>query len=171
MTNSILNLVNGSPSYATQTASASNTADVAYGSNICGPTVFAITTTTSVTALSNTEITINSVTGTISLYTANTAAVGTHTATVTASLPNYSAIPPGTATFTITINSCIVTSFTMSTLSDQTYYIPNSALTWSIVGSSVFSYVPACGYSVVLTSSATPSFLSVTTGSTLSYSA
>ena len=117
MTNSIP--VSGSPSYATQTATASDSASVAYAKVplLCGAITFSISTTTSVAAqaLSASELTISSA-GVIQLYTGNSAAIGTHTATVSASLAAFPAITPATSTFTIIINPCIVTSFTMGTL-------------------------------------------------------
>ncbi len=79
-----------------------------------------------------------------------------------------------TATFTITINPCIVTSFIMTTLSptyDQSYTIGNSALLWTIIGSSVTTQVPACGYSFTLTHSTTSAIVTATPGATISYSA
>ena len=116
MTNSIQ--VTWSPIYTTQTATASDSASVAYAKVplLCGAITFSISTTTSVAnGLSASELTISSA-GVIQLYTGNSAAIGTHTATVSASLAAFPAITPGISNFTIIINPCIVTSFTMSTL-------------------------------------------------------
>ena len=73
--------------------------------------------TTGVASLTSTELQINPTTGLISVYTANSATVGTHFVTVTASLQNYPTIPQATATFEIKVEPCIVTSYTMSSLS------------------------------------------------------
>jgi len=106
------------------------------------------------------------------VYTNNYAAVGTHVATVTAILPSFPSITPATSTFNIIINPCIVTSFTMITLPSKTYSIPNSALAWSLVGTSITTQTPACGYSLTLTSSSTPTFITAVISSTdISYSA
>jgi len=42
------------------------------------------------------ELTIDSVTGIISLYTENKLTVGTHTATITVMLSNYASVAPAT---------------------------------------------------------------------------
>ena len=68
-------------------------------------------------------MTIETTTGLISVYTANSAAVGTHTASVTAKLANYLSGPTITATFQITIEKCIVTFFTMLDLSPVIHII------------------------------------------------
>ena len=54
---------------------------------------------------------------------------------------------------------------------DKTYTIGNSALEWSIIGSSVTSQVPACGYSETLSSVTTPSFITAVSGGTINFSA
>ncbi len=54
---------------------------------------------------------------------------------------------------------------------DKTYTIGNSALEWSIIGSSVTSQVPACGYSETLSSVTTPSFITAVPGGTINFSA
>lgn len=89
------------------------------GFNICSPRNYQIFSTpdnAGVTALSNSELTIDATTGLVTVYTINSATLGSHTATVIASLVNYPSIT-ATTTFTITINACIVTSFTMAALS------------------------------------------------------
>ena len=92
---------------------------------------------------------VGTTTGLIQLYTGNKFTVGTHTATVTVKLASYAAVSAVTATFTIQIEGCKVTSFSMAKLSpsyDLSYTIKSTALTWSIVGTSVTTQVPACGY-------------------------
>ncbi len=74
----------GSPYYATQTATAINAVSLSQSnSNFCGDYQYSISSIfkSASFALSLTELTIDSLTGIISLYTANSAAIGTHTAT------------------------------------------------------------------------------------------
>jgi hypothetical protein len=107
----------GSPYYATQSATATNAESLSQSnSNFCGDYQCSISRIVKLAslALSLTELTIDSLTGIISLYTANSVAIGTHTATVSAKLVNYAALPIVTATFTITIQPCLVTSFSMN---------------------------------------------------------
>ena len=126
------------------------------GDNVitCGNRAYTISSTpsTGVTALSSSELTINPTSGLIQLYTANKATIGTHTGTVTASLSLYTNVASVSSTFSITIQPCIVTAFTMSALSAQTYTIGNSPVNWQITSSSVTTQVPACGYSSSLIS-------------------
>ena len=65
------------------------------GADTCGARKYSITSvpTSPASALSTTELTIDSATGLISLYTANSQTVGTHTATVSVSLANYATRP------------------------------------------------------------------------------
>ncbi len=94
----------GSPFYEYQTAAATNTVSVSQSNpNFCGNYQYEISSTSTATALSTTELTIDATTGVISLYTANSAAVGAHTATVTAKLANYPSATQVTKTFQITI--------------------------------------------------------------------
>ncbi len=95
-------------------------------------------------------MTIDSNTGLIQLYTADSNTVGTHTATVTVKLASYLAVIQ-TTTFTITIENCLVTSLTMSALNSQTYIIGDPILFWPIPGLTV-TQVPGCGYSLTLSS-------------------
>ena len=108
MTTSVLkqSSLGGSPSYETQTATATNSVSVSpRNPNFCGFYQYSISSapTVPVTPLSATELTIDADTGLISLYTANSAAVGTHTATVTTRLADYSSITLVTTTFKIEI--------------------------------------------------------------------
>ena len=116
-------------------------------------------------------MTIDATTGLITVYATNNATVGTHTATVTARLANYPTVASASASFSIQINACIVTSFTMASLSDQSYTIGSSAHTWTIDGSLITTQVPACGYSFTLTGSTTSTIVTATPGATISYSA
>jgi hypothetical protein len=60
----------------------------------------------------------------------------------------------------------------MATLPQVTYIIGDPVLLWSLVGTVITTQVPACGYDVTLVQSGEPStFVSVTTGTTLSYQA
>ncbi len=104
------------------------------------------------TALSSAELTIDGTTGLITVHATNSETVGTHTATVTATLVDYPSVTSASASFSIQINDCIVTAFTMASLSSQTYTIGSSAHMWTIDGSLVTTQVPACGYSYTLTS-------------------
>ncbi len=54
---------------------------------------------------------------------------------------------------------------------DQSYTIKNAAFAWSIIGSSVTTQVPACGYSETLSSATTPSFITLDSGGTINFSA
>jgi hypothetical protein len=124
MTTSVLKQTTpgGSPFYETQIATASDSISSESSANACGGYQYSISSVlnTATAALSTSDLTIDSATGQIQLYTANSNTVGTHTATVTVSLVSYSS---QTATFTITIEKCKLTSFTMSALSDQSYTI------------------------------------------------
>jgi hypothetical protein len=51
------------------------------------------------------------------------------------------------------------------------YTIGDSALLWTITGSSVTTQVPACGYSETLSSATTPSFITPVSGGTINFSA
>lgn len=62
----------------------------------------------------------------------------------------------------------------MSVLSpsfDKVYTIGDTPSTWSIIGSGVTTQVPACGYSQTLTSLTAPSFVTVTSGPDIAFSA
>ena len=100
--------------------------------------------------------------------------MGTHTATVTVKSVYFpSEISPVTATFIITIEGCIVTAFTMISLSptyDKSYTIKNTAIAWSIADSSITTQVPACGYTKTLSVSGAPNFVTSTPGSTINFS-
>ncbi len=122
-------------------------------------------------ALSSVELTIDSTTGLITVYATNSATKGTHTATVTTTLVEHSTVTSASASFSIQINACIVTSFTMASLTDQSYTVGSSAHTWTIDGSLVTIQVPACGYSYTLTSSTTSTIVTATPGATISFSA
>jgi hypothetical protein len=144
------------------------------GFNTCGPRQYSIVSTPStsaVTALSTVELTIDATTGLITVYATNSATVGTHTATVTARLANYPTVTSASASFSIQINACIVTSFTMASLSDQSYTIGSSVHTWTIDGSLFTTQVPACGYSFTLTGSTTSTIVTATPGATILFSA
>ena len=54
---------------------------------------------------------------------------------------------------------------------DQSYVIKNTAIAWSINGTSVTTQVPACGYTQTLTSSGAPNFVTTTPGAIINYSA
>jgi len=86
----------------------------------CGNRVYSISSVknSAAVALTATELTIDSSTGLISLYTSNSATVGTHAATVSVSLNNYASVASCSVTFTITINPCIVTQLQVVQLSD-----------------------------------------------------
>jgi hypothetical protein len=90
--------------------------------------------------MSTTELTIDLISGIISVYTSNAATLGTHLVAVKVSLTgSYSSITLTLASFALTINPCFVTGFTMSTLSptyDKTYTIADPALSWNLVASS-----------------------------------
>ena len=106
MTTSVLkqSTPGGGPFYETQTATATNTvSDSKSNPDFCGSYQYEISSSSTATALSATELTIDATTGVISLYTANSAAVGAHTATVTAKLANYPSVTQVTTTFQITI--------------------------------------------------------------------
>ena len=96
--------------------------------------------------------------------------------TVAVHLTNYITVLSTLATFTVEIIGCVITGFTMIPLSptyDKTYTIANPALTWSsLVGSSLTTQVPPCGYVQTVSSSSatTPAFVTPTAGATLSYS-
>ncbi len=169
MTNSILKQTTpgGTPYYETQTVTASDSVSTQSSTaTACGSYQYSISNfaTTASTALSTSDLSIDSATGQIQLYTANSNTVGTHTAQVTVSLVNYSS---QTATFTITIDKCELTSFTMSALSAHSYIIGDPAYVWTIIGSNVITQVPACGYSYTLTSSTTPTIVTVTPGASI----
>jgi hypothetical protein len=53
---------------------------------------------------------------------------------------------------------------------DQSYTIANTALAWSILGSSVTNQVPACGYTYKLTSLTTSTIVTATPGATILFS-
>jgi hypothetical protein len=97
MTSSVLKQTTpgGSPYYATQTVTASDSVSSQSSSNACGDYQYSfssVTTTASAALtfnLSPSDLTIDSATGQIRLYTANSNTVGTHTATVTVSLASY----------------------------------------------------------------------------------
>jgi hypothetical protein len=174
MTNSVLKQTTpgGSPFYETQTATASDSISALSSANACGGYQYSISSvaTTASTALSASDLTIDSATGKIQLYTANSNTVGTHTATVRVSLASYPTISR-TASFTITIDKCELTSFTMSALSSQSYNIGNLAKVWAITGSTVVTQVPVCGYSYTLTSSTTSTIVTASPGASISFSA
>jgi hypothetical protein len=174
MTNSILKQITpgGSAFYETQTVTASDSVISSQSSpNACGNYQFSISSvpTTASTVLSTSDLTIDTATGVIKLYTANSNTVGTHTATVTVSLVSDSSITQ-TATFTITIEKCELTSFTMSALSAHSYTIGDSLYVWTITGNTVVTQVPACGYSYTLTSSTTSTIVNSTPGTSISFS-
>ncbi len=114
MTNSVLKQTTpgGSPFYETQIATASDSVSALSSANACGGYQYSIsiTQTTASAALSTADLTIDSTTGVIQLYTANFNTVGTHTATVTVKLASYPS-PTVSVTFTITIidDPCIST--------------------------------------------------------------
>jgi hypothetical protein len=131
MTNSVLKQTTpgGTPHYETQTVTASYSVSTSSSTaTACGSYQYSISSvsTTTSAALSASDLLIDSATGQIRLYTANSDTVGTHTATVTVSLASYPSISQ-TATFTITIDKCKLTSFTLSALSAQSYTIGDSA--------------------------------------------
>jgi hypothetical protein len=122
--------------------------------------------------LNSTELYINAASGLISVWSSRDQVVGTHTLTVTALLTEYPTIAPTQTTLQLEILPCIVTGFTMTSISNKLYGIANPILRWSLVGTSITTQVPACGYSVNLVSSGEPlAFVNVTTGTTLTYSA
>jgi hypothetical protein len=173
MTTSVLKQTTpgGSPFYETQIATASDSVSSQFSANACGGYQYSISSvaTTAAATLSMSELTVDSTTGLIKLYTANSNTVGTHTATVTVKLVSYPTISQ-TVTFTITIEKCKVTSLTMSALSSQSYKIGEPAKVWSTAGLTV-TQVPLCAYSYTLTSTTTSSIVAVTPGATLTYSA
>ena len=60
----------------------------------------------------------------------------------------------------------------MNSLQNRAYGIANPLLSWSLIGNDVTVQVPACGYTVHLTSSGEPNtFVSATPGTTLTYTA
>lgn len=68
---------------------------VAHGiPGLCGSITYTIADTPAagVTALSATELSIDSVTGVVSVWTGNAATIGVHTVTVTAKLATYPAV-------------------------------------------------------------------------------
>jgi hypothetical protein len=143
------------------------------GFDFCGFRQYSIVSapsTSAVTALSTDELTIDATTGLITVYSTDSATVGTHTATVTATLANYPTVTSASASFSIQINACIVTAFTMASLSAQTYTIGSFVHTWTIDGSLVTTQVPACEYSFTLTGSTTSAIVTATPGATISYS-
>ncbi len=77
---------------------------------ICGLLAMTLSSvpTSGNSALTNTELSINQVDGTILIWTAKDATVGSHTVTVSASLENYST-PASTLTFTLTIQPRLTT--------------------------------------------------------------
>lgn len=111
------------------------------GVNTCGARQYSISSTllSATTGLSSTELTIDSSTGLISLYTANSATIGTHSVIVQANLMgSYASISATISSFTVYITPCVVTGYTMATLSpgyDTTYSIWDTTLTWSLSGS------------------------------------
>jgi hypothetical protein len=117
MTNSVLKQMTpgGTPFYATQTATATDSvSSQSSTANVCGNYIYSVSSikTTAVQSLSTSELTIDSNSGLIQIYTANFNTVGTHTATVTVSLVGYPAIS-SIITFIITINHiCTTTSIT-----------------------------------------------------------
>ena len=99
--------------------------------------------------------------------------------TVAVHLTNYITIVSTLATFTVEIIGCVITGFTMIPLSpttptfDKTYTIADPALTWSsLVGTSLTTQVPPCGYVQTVSSNSvtTPAFVTPTAGVTLIYS-
>jgi hypothetical protein len=92
--------------------------------------------------------------------------------TVTAKLTKYPTIATASTSFQLVVLPCIITSFTMNTIQDKVYGIALPLLSWNLVGNSITTQTPACDYSVNLVSSGEPSsFINVTSGTTLSYSA
>ena len=71
------------------------------GFDFCGPRQYSISSTTTSTNLATTELSIDSNTGLISVYTANNAVIGTHDVTVVVSLTNYPTITLALAPFTL----------------------------------------------------------------------
>ena len=124
----------------------------ATGTQYCSARVYTLTSIlgTATTALSGTELFIGASTGLIEVYTASSATIGTHTVTVAVHLTNYITIISTLSPFTIEIIGCVITGFTMIPLSpdfDKTYAIADPALTWSsLVGASLTTQVPSCGY-------------------------
>ncbi len=145
----------------TQTVTATDSVSSQSFPNACGNYLYEIyeVSTSASVALSSSELTINSITGLISIYTTNYATVGVHLAAVEVSLPGYTAyLPPKVTWFQVIIQQCKVKSFTMIPLSplyDRQYTIADSAMVWSILGASVTIQVPACGYLQTLTASNT----------------
>ena len=137
----------------------------------CGGRSYTISSTPSsgVAALISTELTIDPSTGLIKVYTANKAAVGVHTGTVRATLVSYTTVAAASSTFSIKINPCILTAFTMSPMSAKSYTIGSPSLIWSIIGSSVITQVPACGYTSTFSSHSVPSFVSAFPGATITF--
>jgi hypothetical protein len=124
------------------------------------------------TALSPIELTIDQNSGLISVYTANTAKIGTHTVTVTVKLTAYQTITKTLPAFILEIQPCIITTFNMVDLSptyNKNYIVADPTLSWSIVGASITTQVPACGYSQVLSTGNTPSFLTAVTGASITF--
>ena len=110
------------------------------GVNTCGARQYSISSTllSATTGLSSTELTIDSSTGLISLYTANSATIGTHSVIVQANLMgSYASIFATLSSFTIYITPCVVTGYTMTLTPDydKTYSIWDTTLTWSLSGS------------------------------------
>lgn len=88
--------------------------------------------------------------------------VGTHTATVTLGLASHPTVTRP-LTFKITILPCIVTSFTMDSLSTYVYEIASPLASLNLVGSGITTQTPSCDYAVNLESSGQPSdFVTVT---------
>jgi hypothetical protein len=88
----VQNTIDGSPFWLTQSGTATDSVSDQSFPNACGNYLYAINevSTSASVALSSSELTINSVTGLISIYTANSATVGIHFAAVRITLPGYS---------------------------------------------------------------------------------
>jgi hypothetical protein len=138
---------------------------IAYGTgvDVCGARTFTISSTknSASTSLSIIDLSISAA-GMISLATATSTTLGTHTATVTVSLASYPLIVL-TQTFVITIDPCIITGFSMNSISpasDQTYTVTFVALGWTVTP--VTTQVPACGYLETFSSTNYPTFVTAT---------
>ena len=144
------------------------------GTQYCSARIYSITSVpvSASTALSPTELMINSNSGLISVYTANTAKIGTHTVTVTAKLAAYQTITKTLPAFMLEVQPCIITDFNMVDLSptyNKNYMVADPTLSWSIVGGSITTQVPACGYSQVLSTGNIPSILTAVTGASITF--
>jgi hypothetical protein len=139
---------NGQPFYETQQVGLFNdSVSLAHsindnGTEFCSARIYSISffPITATTALSATELSINAVTGLISVYTARSATIGTHSVTVTVKLSGYFTITSSLPPFTLEILPCIVTAFAMMNLSptlNKAYKVSDSSLQWNVAGTSI----------------------------------